>query len=621
MKKNILILAVLAFCGSVSLQAAPVSSDRALEIAKAVFSVQSGAKTGSGELSIIWDGESAANKGTQPAIWVIGRDGGGWVIVSGDDNARPVLGISPDGNFSSEEMPGNVLEWMERIKAFVRSSNVQTAEVRDMWAGYTATKSTVLSGVTDEFTASRTVEWNQSGAANLYSPQVGRQHTSSVCGCLPLAMAEIMTWYGYPKQGTGTLESYTYTTGDNQSQTISGHELKTKYLWSDLKAVRTGSDFTSLNPTSDVYKNLGQLTYDCGVMLKAKFNNSQYGGTGASDSEVVKAFGDHMGYNKAAHIELADNYPAVQWVSMLLAQVAQHPVLYCGYAPSSTGNDAGHAYVFDGYAKYNGDDVFHVNFGWGGTCNGYYYADSQYARYGSSINYNFNTELRALFDFVPDENGSSQYSNKLCLYNWTFQGYPEFIGLNTDATAISAGTEFTWRLGAIYNIGAIDFTGVVKIVLEGYDGREKRVIDEADFSEGSLGVNYLTAFWDDITLDEIAFGDRIVAYYTTDTANSQWERLCAYVYDGTIVDELPLVPLPFIRTESSYAVGDVFEFRPLNYDKQFTDAVWKITDPDGVTQTKNQSELGFALTKAGKYKIELTLSGVSEKIVTHILVR
>lgn len=28
-----------------------------------------------------------------------------------------------------------------------------------------------------------------------------------------------------------------------------------------------------------------------------------------------------------------------------------------------------------------------------------------------------------------------------------------------------------------------------------------------------------------------------------------------------------------------------------------------------------------SLTKAGKYKIELTLSGVSEKIVTHILVR
>ena len=44
------------------------------------------------------------------------------------------------------------------------------------------------------------------------------------------------------------------------------------------------------------------------------------------------------------------------------------PVLYSG----RTSADAGHAFVCDGYKYEDGNDLFYLNWGWGGDNNGYF---------------------------------------------------------------------------------------------------------------------------------------------------------------------------------------------------------------------------------------------------------
>ena len=89
MKKtySLLFCILLAVSASLSLHAAPVTPDQAMDIAKKIFSAQSVRKSGSSSLKLIWDGEEVATKATQPAFYVIARDGGGFGTQGGDVGA------------------------------------------------------------------------------------------------------------------------------------------------------------------------------------------------------------------------------------------------------------------------------------------------------------------------------------------------------------------------------------------------------------------------------------------------------------------------------------------------------------------------------------------------------
>ena len=146
MKKGLILLAFAALIGSVSLQAAPVSSDQALDIAKRIFTTFPSTKAGTGEIRLIWDGEfddSAIKASIKPAFYVISRDGGGWVIIAGDDNVQPILGISETGLFATDGMPENVKWWMNLMKESVRATRSQSPEIRSQWSKLTDTKSAV----------------------------------------------------------------------------------------------------------------------------------------------------------------------------------------------------------------------------------------------------------------------------------------------------------------------------------------------------------------------------------------------------------------------------------------------------------------------------------------------
>ena len=639
MKKSLLFLLAFLLSGSLTLQAGPVSADRALEVAKKALPQP--ATKASGDLKLIWNGENAATKAAgQPAFYVFGRDAGGFVIIAGDDNVQPVLAISETNRFEVEGMPENVKWWMDYIKNYVRSVSSQSSEVAQQWAALTETKASIDESLIENInTDSATVPWNQNAPANGLAPTVNANQSQAIAGCLPVAVAEILTWHKWPDAGVGLTDSY-QSNMYNDDGTLAGYYAMPAYSfvdsehphyldinitdanWDDLQALNTYDAFQ--NCTDPVRAQLSRLVFACGLLVHANFNDAAHGGTSAGTNIVPAAFASHMKYNKAAHIEYLINYTTKDWNSLLKTQVLQHPVLYAGEASVGSGNDVGHAYVLDGHAtlKSTGEDVFHFNFGWGGFCNGYYYSTYQDLR--EARPYRFDTNLEALIDFVPDRTGTSSYIYKL---EYDSHYIPGIILYNNP---FSTDNYFQISIG-VKNVGNKTYNGKLAAKLIGKTGVEKDVFDfymSGGYNDAvtALDIGYYMQDYYRIKLHDpstpIEFGDKIVLYCTSDEGQSSYEPIKGRI-DGSVVSELPIMPAAFIKTAATYKVNDYFVFQIMNYDYAYDATVWTVTKTGSVTPVVlNQSDKEYQFTETGTYKIEAAVAPnggtVVETLVTYV---
>ena len=623
--------------GGMIVQAAPVSADRALEVAKKALAKP--ATKASGDLKLIWNGEDAATKAaTQPAFYVFGRDGGGFVIVAGDDNVQPILAISDENAFQVEGMPSNVRAWMDYIKGYVRSATTRSPEVAQQWAQLTATKAPVDSGgLTNKSYTSRTVQWNQNAPANAQAPTVTYQTQQAIAGCVPVALAEILTWFGWPNVGVGSTDSYNSEIY-NTNGTLAGYYPMAAYdlaenfrmtsdEWTALKALDTYSEFQTCE--DPIRSKLARLVYVCGLLVKANFNDGDHCGTSANTAFIPQSFAEHMNYNLGSYLDYLSNHTVREWNTILKDQVLDHPVLYSGRASSGSGNDVGHAYVIDGYANYGSEDVFHFNFGWGGNCNGYYYAS--YQNLNPIRDYVYNLDLEALIGFTP---GAGTAIRRLDFLPGTttilIDAVPTeitFIGIETNAP-ITNGTPVPLQIGYMYNNTAAQYSGRIRIVLEDKNGDIKGdplLSTNINPNPNSGSIVPFAAGWTVTITETLKFGDKLAVYYTDNEAKDHFVKMTG-PRDGTCVWELPVIPAAFIKTKADYDQYDYFEFELLNNDYLYAGTVWTITEPDGTINIGlAQSSREFQLTQVGTYKIEAAVAPtvgdpVVETITTYITV-
>ena len=609
--------ALLIFGGSLS--AAPVSSSRALDIAKKIFAAQPATKAVGGSLRIVWDGEEVATKAAaQPAFYVIARDGGGFVIIAGDDNVMPVLAISDRSEFKVEGMPDNVKWWMDRMKAYVRATTGQTLEVGEAWAAFTTTKSGLIPGgvtVTNEIL---TPEWGQ---GLIYKEQIIYnskcpivQGKNTITGCVATAIGEVMTTLSgiytsaMPASGSGTIEPYSLPSGYDPAvyttAATEGHPyvLSANYDWANL---RTLKDTATIKRTVErgsgadlaLIENMNQLLADVGAVMHACYSIDD---TGAYTEQTPDFIATYFGFNKVAYFDLAANYSARQWREKLKEQLAVRPIVYSGRTQD---NKFGHAFVFDGYGTYQGNDVFHVNFGWNGWCNGYYYETNLDTPRG----YNFSWKCGAVFDFYPAPESVYPKIIQMDAPGMAYVFGDEDSGFKPVPSLGEGGDRFT-LLGWFWNAGHELYSGASKLVLKDKAGKIKAEGEPRSVSLDS-GYGWPTMDFSDIKFDvSYAFGDYLEIYSSTDDDPAKWERIHIGGNPSQIVSALPIYPVAFIRTEDSYKVGDWFEFALMNHDQIYAGTRWTFTDPDGKAVTIDQSEWEFQLTKKGLWIIEAAVA-------------
>ncbi|MEE0859836.1 MAG: Spi family protease inhibitor [Paludibacteraceae bacterium] len=134
MKSRISLLGLMAIVFACTMNAAPISIQRAAEIAN-VFLSPSIAPTAPNRAPVRPRLMHTATP--QAAYYIFENENGGFIIVAGDDVAYPVLGYSNQGSLAANEMPDNTKAWLDlyaaEIENAVDSGATQSAAVRQAW--------------------------------------------------------------------------------------------------------------------------------------------------------------------------------------------------------------------------------------------------------------------------------------------------------------------------------------------------------------------------------------------------------------------------------------------------------------------------------------------------------
>jgi hypothetical protein len=638
---TILLATSLAALSGQALLAGPVSEETAKGIAGRILSAYNNRKGGT-DVKLVWTGE---DPGDQPAMYVYTSGSGGFVIISGDDNTVPVLAISENGQFEADDMPEHVRWWMKRMEAQVRATKTPAEGVRKQWAKAAPTRLDVWSvdetQVVDKV-GHLTPEWDQGNKDldlfgenifNKYCP-LDKDNKLSVAGCVPVAVAEVLTTLSgiYPDRmpERPVTKTINYTVYNNNRVANSPYNLGTTDF--DWEGLRTLSNPQAIRDAKEAGKttlldNLSRLMADCGAIIEAMYSSD---GTGAYTDRIPDRFSNNFYMSKCGRVELADRYTSDQWTRLLKTELAKHPVLYSG----STTDGYGHAFVFDGYGRFNGADVFHVNFGWRTLYNGYYHYD--FLKTGEDGETGeeeiWERDCDAIFDFFPDKDQVTKQEPYLTLYSSSTTA-----GISTTST-ITPGQQFTLRVGTVIVSGSQNYVNQSGYPWSSNSGNNKvyaclRKKDGTVIQIGSTSVNLYASptygqsnSWSgnfsctvpsDISL---ALGDCIALYFNCGGSTLDLKPM-PFDDDGSVIGEIPIVPVAFIRTNSSYAKDDIFPLKIANYGAKYAGTVWTITYPDGNRVSIPQSYDSFQFTQSGKYKIEAAIKAtdngpVIERVVT-----
>lgn len=273
----------------------------------------------------------------------------GFVIVSGDDRTEQVLGYSDSGSFDPNNVPCNLSAlldgYAQQIK-YLDDTGYKPAPVR---------RKAVAQRAYHAVAPILTCLWNQGSPYNLKCPAWGSDGTC-VTGCVATAIAQAMYHHKWPEQTIAEIPAYTDGNNHELEATAAGAVID----WANMKDTYNGTNGLS-QAEQDAISNLMLWV---GKAVKMTYGSSSSAYTNAG----VPVLSTIFDYDESLTYEGRGSYSADGWFDIIYAELdANRPVVYCGQS-----NGGGHAFVLDGY---DGDGLFHVNWGWGGGSNGYYRID------------------------------------------------------------------------------------------------------------------------------------------------------------------------------------------------------------------------------------------------------
>lgn len=522
MKKIFLILSIL--CTALTLSAKPIDEKQARDIATNFFS-QHMTRSAACNLKLEWAGSNimgvsrAANTTDNPLLYIYNNESAnGFVIVSGDTNTDLVVAYSLNNNFDADNMS-------EAAQALLDAWCRQIEDARNS-GKHISSESYQLTRANDELLYD-TALWDQSEPYNREAPVIDGER--SLTGCAATAMSIICYYHKWPNKGVGTTPAYTYVWSDDNEEnktytySVAANPLGRPYEYSKMKK---SYDSSSKDYTEAQANAVAALMKDMGTAIKMSYHPK---GSGASKTDVVYAFSNYFSYSKGIQLAYANDYSYEEWTALLRENLRN-----CGGPVYFTGADysnGGHAYVLDGY---DANNRFHINYGWSGFDNGYYYLPAS----------EFYKDQSTTLNLKPDKDGTSvqQYYDHLTLaYLESKDGEIIATGILSDASSYSTGSEFLFRVGAIYNNGITTFNGYIALALCDKNGNIKEVLS---YTTRSLDPGALDV-WDDrcVITETINEGDRLRVFYMGEYSSDwQWARKLyadEYTVDEVIVKASP----------------------------------------------------------------------------------
>ena len=344
--------------------------------------------------------------------YVFNADGGnGYVIVSGDDRTPEILGYVDEGSFDPNNIPENMKSWLQlyedQIKFIVDNNITVNRNAVRARAKAQATRRSVPELLT--------TRWNQGEPYNITCPDYYLEDDTKeqtpfprrsrpATGCTATAMAQVMNFYRFPAATKSVIPGYsiTYTSKTNGSQaTVSQQAIpkNTPIDWDNMQDRYSWENGHVANVHDSAVANLMHM---CGQAVNMHYGPS----SGANFS--AEAYIKYFGFDNSCYVGERGDYSIDDWFDMIYNEISQgYPVLFSGFS-----SGGGHAFVLDGY---DGDNLFHVNWGWGGGSNGWFLVgilnpgdNSGIGASSSSDGYSMSQ--RALFNLrLPDDNKYDTY--------------------------------------------------------------------------------------------------------------------------------------------------------------------------------------------------------------------
>ena len=308
------------------------------------------------------------------------EDNRGFVIVSGDDRTRDILGYSEYGNLDTNNLPANLQWWLDGYAAQISAlSRMEPASPQ------------IIGPAIEPLIQSK---WNQEAPyynmcpnGNYVDYYENGYETIDRCltGCVPTAVAQVMYYWKWPKT-CPAIDGY---------EVVSGKSLKalpsTTFNWADM------TDTYSTTSSSEAADAVAELMRYCGQALQVMYGTGATSGY-ANPSVLINTFG----FSKQIRELRRDDYTISQWEAMVYKELSEKRLLLYDGASDEIG---AHLFIVDGY---DGHGLFHINWGWGGLPDSYFvlslcdYGSAQGAEDSSGA---FHWSQQALFNMQPGKDG------------------------------------------------------------------------------------------------------------------------------------------------------------------------------------------------------------------------
>lgn len=348
----------------------------------------------------------------------------GFIIVSGDDIATPILGYATTGSYDEQNPAPAFAYWMDCLQkeiAFaIENNHDQSSEINEQWEIYST--GNALRKATQSIGPLLKTKWGQKAPFNQKTPY---QYPT---GCVATAQAQIMKYYEYPSNGTGIIEAYETEEKNIPVQGIDFNNFS-GYDWNNMLNDYSGE-------VSEVQKQaVADLMFHCGASVEMDYMPSESGAYSIAPGQSLPTF---FKYDKSIQGKAREYYDDNEWDDMLLNELTNNrPVYYCGGTKVNF-----HAFVCDGY---DGNGKYHFNWGWDGSNNGYFATS---ALQPNSNSYTQNQQI--ILNIFPDKGFEETYEMKL--------QSETTIDFYQDISSVKKGEPFDIQAHFV-NAGVTDFTG------------------------------------------------------------------------------------------------------------------------------------------------------------------
>ena len=300
----------------------------------------------------------------------------GYIITSNNNDIRPIIAYSFENNFISEDHEWNYplgiirtdLRTRTQALQYMKNSIIERNNLQ--WESYISGDLHSISYLfdTDTYGPFIDTKWNQGDPYNIFCPIDPVTTARCPIGCVVTAMGQIVNFWEWPR-------SIAFNDSDSYVSDATTPPIDINAPLANMDTIDYNGNHLHPDDTT-----MAALLYACGVSIHMKYSD---GGSMASSANVVTALKAELAYSNADGI-----YPTVLdfYTNIANDVISYRPSYLALYSDS-----VGHAIIVDGY-RASGD--YHVNYGWGGSADGWYYIPD-------SLPAGFTTASQAIVNIIP----------------------------------------------------------------------------------------------------------------------------------------------------------------------------------------------------------------------------